>query len=60
MINPVDSFVMNCMMLFLTLFLASFTCLIIMIIRDGLDDWKRKKAAKQIKPKTPAPRNDHV
>lgn len=50
---------MNAMMFFLTLFLATFIFFLLSIIHDGLEDWKRKRAAKKIKPKTPAPRNNH-
>ena len=50
---------MNVMMFFLTLFLAAFTFFIVMIIKDRLEDWKRRKAAKKYRPITPANRNDH-
>lgn len=51
--------ILNAMMVFLTLFLATFIFFLLLIIHDGLEDWKRKRAARKIKPKTPAPRNNH-
>lgn len=52
-------FLMNAMLVFLMVFIAVFICVLLLVIRDGLADWKRRRTAKKIKPKTPEPRNNH-
>lgn len=49
----IDKFIVTVSLLFFDAFLFCFTALILMIIVDGIKEWRRSKKPKPIKPTVP-------